>query len=63
MRESGLSEAMPLMCTSALWGQCHTLSHPKSSEGALGGLGGVAEVAAALMTDIWSHSEFPQGSP
>ena len=39
MRKSGLSEAMPLMGTPALRGQCHVLPHPESSEGALGGLG------------------------
>ena len=63
MRKSGLSEAMPLMGTPALRGQCHVLPHPESSEGALGGLGGVAAVAAALTTDTRSHSGFPQGSP
>ena len=42
MQESGLTEIIPLMCTSALWGQHPVLSHPESSQGA-----GLEEAAAA----------------
>ena len=36
MQESGLTEIIPLICTSALWGQCRVLSylsHPESPQG------------------------------
>ena len=34
MQESGLTEIIPLMCTSAIWGQHSVLSHPESPRGA-----------------------------
>ena len=37
VRESGLTEIVPLMCTSALWGRCPVLSHPESPQGHRGG--------------------------
>ena len=36
--KSGLTEVIPLMCTSALWGQCPVLSHHESPQGALLGV-------------------------
>lgn len=33
MQESGLTEIIPLICTSALWGQYPVLSHPDSPQG------------------------------
>ena len=38
MQESGLTEIIPLTCTSATWGQHPVLSHPESPQGALSGL-------------------------
>ena len=35
MQESGLTEIIPLKCTSALWGQYPAYLHPKSPPGAL----------------------------
>ena len=37
VQESGLTEIVPLMCTSALWGQRPVLSHPESPQGHRGG--------------------------
>ena len=34
MRESGLSEIIPLLCISVVWGQHAVLSHPGSPQGA-----------------------------
>ena len=38
MQESGLTEIIPLICTSAVWGQYPVLSHPESLQGALSGV-------------------------
>ena len=38
MQESGLIEIIPLICTSAVWGQYPVLSHPESLQGALSGV-------------------------
>ena len=51
MQESGLIEFMPLMCTSALWGQYPVLSHPEFSLG-----------APLQVQPICLCPEFPQGS-
>ena len=45
MRESGLIEIIPLMCASAVWGQCPVFLHPESLLGAAG----VAAGADGLM--------------
>ena len=37
MQKSGLTEIIPLMRTSAIWGQYPVLSHPESPQGALRG--------------------------
>ena len=49
MQESGLTEVIPFICTSALWGQDPGLSHPKSLEGVPLG---VAAVTDCLMAGI-----------
>ena len=50
--KSGLVEIIPLICTSAILGQCPVLSHPEYPQGALLGV-----VAAFCF-----HPEFPRGS-
>ena len=49
--DSGLTEIIPLICTSALWGQDPAFLHPESPpSGPLGvGVGGMAAVADGLM--------------
>ena len=37
MQESELTEIIPSMCASAIWGQHPVLSHPESQDAALGG--------------------------
>ena len=34
MQESGLTEIIPLICTSAIWGQYPVFSHPELPRGA-----------------------------
>ena len=34
MQGSGLTEISPLICISAIWGQCPVLSHPESPQSA-----------------------------
>ena len=60
MQEFGLTEIIPLICTSAIWGQYPVLSHPESPQGASLG---VAAVADCLMAGILFPLELPQGSP
>ena len=43
MQESRLTEIIPLMCTSALWGQYPVLSHPESPQGVCRGETAVAD--------------------
>ena len=43
MQESGLTEIILLICTSALWGQGPVLSHPESPQGAWLGVAVVAD--------------------
>ena len=33
MQESGLTEIIPLICTSAIWGQCPVFPHPEFPQG------------------------------
>ena len=33
MQESGLTEIIPLLCISAIWGQDPVLSHPETPQG------------------------------
>ena len=47
MQESGLTEIIPLICTSALWGQYPSFVHPELGSQQL----------------AYLHPEFPQGSP
>ena len=49
MQEFGLTEIIPLMCTSAIWGQYPVLSHPEPPQGAPLG---VAAVSDGLMVGI-----------
>ena len=51
--ESRLIETIPLMSTSAIWGQSRLCSHPESPQDA------PLDVAAAVSV----HPEFPRGSP
>ena len=37
MQESGLAEIIPLMCSSAIWGQYPVFSHPEFPQGSLSG--------------------------
>ena len=46
MQESGLTEIIPLICTSAIWGQYPVFSHPGFPQGSLAPLG----VLQSLMT-------------
>ena len=43
MHESGLTEIIPLICTSATWGQHPVLSQPESPQGAPSGVVAVAD--------------------
>ena len=54
MQRSGLTEIIPLMCTSAVWGQHPVFSHPESLQGAP--LGWLQWLRACL------HPDLPQGS-
>ena len=45
--ESVLTEIIPLMCTSAIWGQYPIPSHPESPQGAALGTAAVAKGLAA----------------
>ena len=40
MQESGLTEIIPLICTSDIWGQCPLFSHHESPQAALYRVGG-----------------------
>ena len=55
MQESGLTEIIPLLCISAIWGQDPVLSHPETPQGVTHR--GVAAAAAAR----WCASCFPRG--
>ena len=44
-QESGLTEILPLICTSAIWGQDPVLSPPEFPQGAPSGVGGMGGVA------------------
>ena len=43
MQESGLTEIIPLICTSAIWGQYPAFLHPESPQGSQVGVTAVAE--------------------
>ena len=43
MQESGLTGIIPLICTSAIWGQYPVLSHGKAPHGALLGVAAVVD--------------------
>ena len=43
MQASRLTEIIPLICTSATWGQYPVLSHPESPQGAPSGMATAAE--------------------
>ena len=43
MQESGLTEIIPLICTSAIWSQYPAFLHPESPQGAQLGVIAVAE--------------------
>ena len=50
MEESGLIEIIPLICTSAVWGQYPVFSHPETPQGAP--FWGGAAMADGLMAGI-----------
>ena len=58
LQESGLTEIIPLIKTSALWGQHPALSHPESPQDALLG---VAAASGGLMAGILFPSRIPSG--
>ena len=58
MQGSGLTEIIPLMYTSATWGQYPVFSHPESPQGSLWG---VAEVWCLLDGRYSLFPEFPSG--
>ena len=68
MQESGLTEASPLICTSAVWGQDPVLSHPEPPRAARWvGVGGWFSVTwlAGIPPEFpsWVPSRLPGGWP
>ena len=66
MQESGLTEIIPLVCTSAIWSQYSLLSHPESLQGAPWGRlhhQGRLQWLRAWLQAACLHYEFPRGSP
>lgn len=63
MRESGLSEIIPLLCVSAVWGQRPVLSHPKSPQGAQlrAAAGAEGLMAEIILPPSWVPSGLPFG--
>ena len=61
MQESGLTEIILLMCTSAIWGQYHVLSHPESPQGTQLGVAAVAE-GRLFVSTLSSFRTHHQGS-
>ena len=59
MQESGLTELIPLICTSPVWGQYPVFSHPEFPQGSLYG---VAAVWWLLDGGYSFLPKFPQGS-
>ena len=59
MQESGLTEIIPLICTSAIWGQHPMLSQPESPQGASSGVVAVADgrhpvsILSSLRAHCW----------
>ena len=58
MQKSGLTEIIPLTCTSAIWGQYLVFSHPESPQGASLG---VAAAVDCLMVGILFLAWVPAG--
>ena len=58
--ESGLTEIIPLICTSAVWDQYPMFSHPVFSQGSF--LGEWLQSAGCQLADIVFGPEFPQSS-
>ena len=58
-QESGLTEVIPLICTSVIWGQFSVFSHPEYS---LGSSWGVVAARWLLGGTYSVLPEFPQGS-
>ena len=57
MQESGLSEIIPLLCVSAVWGRRPVLSHPESPQGAqLRGASGAEGLMAGILPPSWVPS-------
>ena len=59
-QESGLTEIIPLICTSAVWDQYPMFSHPVFSQGSF--LGEWLQSAGCQLADIVFGPEFPQSS-
>ena len=53
MQESGLTEIILLICTSAIWDQYPVFSHPESPQGVLSGVAVVADGCNILCLLIW----------
>ena len=60
MQESGLTEIIPLICTSAVWDQYPTFSHAEFSQGSF--LGEWLQSAGCQLADAVFSPEFPQSS-
>ena len=53
MQESGLTEIIPLMCTSAVWGQCPAFLHPETPQGAQLGAAALAALLRAATSLVY----------
>ena len=60
MQESGLTEILPLICTSTIWGQYPVFSHPEFPQGSPRGVAAVWWLPDGRYSSL---PEFPQGSP
>ena len=63
MQGSGLIEIIPLICTSATWGQYSAFLHPESPQGAQLGVTAVAQGLAvgslfvSILSSLKAHSQ------
>ena len=57
MQESGLTEIITLICTSAIWGQYPVFSHPEFPQGASLGVAAVSdELTMSIQFPFWVPS-------
>ena len=62
MQESGLTEIILLICTSAIWDQYPVFSHPESPQGVLSGVAVVADGCNILCLLIMAGGIFSSQS-